>query len=51
MTDLIGFFRAAMLGGPLPWTRLGTSAAVIGVVLVAGLMYFRRVESGFADVI
>jgi lipopolysaccharide transport system permease protein len=51
MTDLIGFFRAAVLGGPLPWTRLATSAAVIAAVLVAGLMYFRRVESSFADVI
>ncbi|MHB1035978.1 MAG: ABC transporter permease [Pirellulales bacterium] len=51
MTDLIGFFRAAVLGGPLPWARLGTSVAVIGAVLVAGLMYFRRTESSFADII
>ena len=51
MTDLIGFFRAAVLGGPLPWARLGTSVATIAVVFVAGLMYFRRVESSFADVI
>lgn len=51
MTDLIGFFRAAVLGGPLPWARLGTSVAVIGVVFVAGLMYFRRTESSFADII
>ena len=51
MTGLIGFFRAAVLGGPLPWDRLGTSAAVIGAVFVAGLMYFRRVESTFADII
>jgi lipopolysaccharide transport system permease protein len=51
MTDLIGFFRAAVLGGPLPWARLGTSVAVICVVFVAGLMYFRRVESSFADII
>jgi hypothetical protein len=29
MTDLIGFFRAAVLGGPLPWARLDTSVAVI----------------------
>jgi len=51
MTDLIGFFRAAVLGGPLPWARLGTSVAVICVVFVVGLMYFRRVESTFADII
>ncbi len=51
MTDLIGFFRAAVLGGPLPWGRLGTSVAVILVVFVAGLTYFRRCESSFADII
>lgn len=51
MTDLIGFFRAAVLGGPLPWARLGTSVAVICAVLVGGLMYFRRAESSFADII
>ena len=51
MTDLISFFRAAVLGGPLPWARLGTSVAVILAFFVAGLMYFRRVESTFADII
>ena len=51
MTDLISFFRAAVLGGPLPWARLGTSVTVILAVFVAGLMYFRRVESTFADII
>ena len=51
MTGLIGFFRAAVLGGPLPWAKLGGSVAVIAVIFVAGLLYFRRVESSFADVI
>ncbi len=51
MTDLIGFFRAAVLGGPLPWARLGTSVAVIFAVFIVGLLYFRRVESTFADII
>ena len=51
MTGLIGFFRAAVLGGPLPWAQLGASAAVICFIFVAGLMYFRRVESSFADII
>jgi lipopolysaccharide transport system permease protein len=51
MTDLIGFFRAAVLGGPLPWTRLGTSTVEIVIALVVGLMYFRRVEASFADII
>ena len=51
MTGLIGFFRAAVLGGPLPWARLGSSVAVIFAIFIAGLLYFRRVESSFADVI
>jgi lipopolysaccharide transport system permease protein len=51
MTDLVGFFRAAVLGGPLPWARLAMSASIIAVACVVGLMYFRRVESGFADII
>ena len=51
MTGLIGFFRAAVLGGPLPWSWLGASAASIGIAFIVGLMYFRRVESSFADII
>jgi lipopolysaccharide transport system permease protein len=51
MTGLVGFFRAAVLGGELPWLRLGYSAAVSAALLVAGCYYFRRVEDSFADVI
>lgn len=44
--------RAALLGHrPLPWTALGTSAAVTAVIFTGGLFYFRRVERSFADVI
>ena len=51
MTGLIAFFRAATLGSQLPWSQLGYSSVVIGFLFVAGLAYFRRVESGFADII
>jgi len=51
MTDVIGFFRAATLGGPLPWAQLGSATLVILAVFVAGLAYFRRVEGSFADII
>jgi len=51
MTPLIAFFRAATLGGPLPWKALGYSAGVIVLLFSAGLFYFRRVESRFADII
>jgi len=51
MTSLIAFFRAAILGGPLPWKPLGYAAGVIVLLFVAGLFCFRRVESRFADII
>ena len=51
MTGLIAFFRASTLGGPLPWPQLGYSSAVIAVLLLIGIAYFRRVESSFADII
>jgi lipopolysaccharide transport system permease protein len=51
MTGVIGFFRAATLGGPLPWQKLGASTLIIVVVFAAGCYYFRRVEDSFADII
>ncbi|MEX0937001.1 MAG: ABC transporter permease [Pirellulales bacterium] len=51
MTGLVGSFRAAVLGGPIPWSSLAYSATVIVVVFVTGCYYFRRSESSFADVI
>jgi lipopolysaccharide transport system permease protein len=51
MTGLIAFFRAATLGGVLPWARLGQSALISLGLFLAGMTYFRRVESRFADII
>jgi lipopolysaccharide transport system permease protein len=51
LTGLIAFFRAAVLGQPLPWAALGFGAALALVLFVAGCYYFRRVEDSFADVI
>jgi len=51
MTGLIAFFRAATLGDRLPWRELGYSTMVILAVFVCGVLYFRRVESRFADII
>ena len=48
---LISAFRWAVLGGPLDAYALAVSAAVSLALLLAGCLYFRRVESGFADVI
>lgn len=51
MTGVVETFRAAMLGGPIPWSGLGYSAAVMLVVLIGGAYYFRRMERLFADVL
>lgn len=52
MAGLLKAFRASLLGHQaVDWTSLGVSAAVIAVLLVSGLLYFRRMERSFADVI
>lgn len=52
MNGVVEGFRWAVLGkGPTPWTAALQSLAVGGVILLAGLLYFRRAEQFFADVI
>jgi lipopolysaccharide transport system permease protein len=51
MVGLVEAFRAAALGGPMPWAQL-ISSSVIGVAMVVGgCLYFRRIEDSFADTI
>jgi lipopolysaccharide transport system permease protein len=52
MNGVVEGFRWAMLGrGPAPWTAAAESLVIAGVVLLGGLLYFRRAEQFFADVI
>ena len=52
MVGVVEGFRWAVLGhGDFPAAMLGVSTAVVALLLVGGLLYFRRVERGFADVI
>ena len=51
MTGAIEGFRWAVLGGPRPDDLILVSAAVAVLILVGALLYFRRVERTFADVI
>ncbi len=51
LTGLIDAFRAACLGGALPWGKLGISAAAALLMLVVGCLVFRRIEDRFADII
>jgi lipopolysaccharide transport system permease protein len=51
LTALISGFRAATLCGTIPWAEVGISALVSLGLFVLGCLYFRRVESSFADII
>ena len=51
MTGAIEGFRWAVLGGPRPDDLILISATIAVLILVGALLYFRRVERTFADVI
>ena len=52
MAGVVEGFRWALLGKtPAPGAMLVVSVAVVLLLLVGGLFYFRRMENSFADVI
>ena len=52
MGGVISAYRASILGHqPIEWGLLGLSAAMILILFVSGLYYFRQMERLFADVI
>ena len=52
MTGVVEGFRWALLGTATPdWGMVAVSSGVVALLLVSGLMYFRRMEQTFADVI
>jgi lipopolysaccharide transport system permease protein len=52
MGGVIKTFRSSLLGHmPIDWNSLGISSAIIVILLVSGLYYFRRVEKHFSDVV
>ncbi len=51
MTGVIQGFRAALFDTAFPAEALALSMGVTVVVLAGGLMYFKRMEDSFADVI
>jgi lipopolysaccharide transport system permease protein len=51
MAGVVEGFRWALLGGPAPGPMLGVSAGTVLVLLIGGLIYFRRMERTFADVV
>lgn len=51
MAGLISAYRSALLGQPFQWGAIAVSLWVSVIVLAVGLLYFRRVERRFADII
>lgn len=51
LSGIVAFFRACVLGGPLPWSMVSWSIIEVSAVCLAGCFYFRRVEDSFADII
>jgi lipopolysaccharide transport system permease protein len=51
MTGVIGGFRWALLGQQFPGRYMWLSIAVVVVLFVSGLFYFKRMERVFADVV
>jgi lipopolysaccharide transport system permease protein len=52
MTGVVEGFRLAILGkSSLDLFSLGISACMVVVLLIGGLYYFKRMETGFADII
>jgi lipopolysaccharide transport system permease protein len=51
MTGVIGGFRWALLGQRAPSSLFWLSTAMVLVIFISGLYYFRRMERIFADVV
>jgi len=51
MTGVIQGFRWSLLNGAHPGWLIVPSVAIVGVLLVSGLLFFKRMEQSFADVI
>jgi lipopolysaccharide transport system permease protein len=52
MVGVVEGFRWALLGKVSPdWTMMAVSTAVSFALLLGGLIYFRKTEAAFADII
>jgi len=51
MAGVVDGFRCALLGKASPGPMLWISIAAVVVLLIGGLLYFRRMEASFADIV
>ena len=52
MAGVIEGFRSALLGtNPMPWNFIGEGTVVAILLVISGMLYFKRMERTFADVV
>ncbi len=51
MAGIVDAYRSAILGKPFEWGNLGISMGMAVVIFLCGLMYFRKTERYFADIV
>ena len=51
MSGVIQGFRWALLGSPAPGMLIWLSIATTAVLLASGVIFFKRMEASFADVV
>jgi lipopolysaccharide transport system permease protein len=51
MVGVVEAFRWAMLGTQPPGPMIAVSAAIVLLLVFSGMVYFRRMEKTFADVV
>lgn len=51
MAGIVDAYRSAILGKPFEWGNLAISMGMAVVIFLCGLMYFRKTERYFADII
>lgn len=51
MSGIVDAYRSAILGKPFAWGNLAISLSVAFLAFLCGLMYFRRFEREFADIV
>jgi lipopolysaccharide transport system permease protein len=51
MAGIVAGYHAALLGAPIPWDCLAISLFSALALFAGGLLYFRRVERRFADIV
>jgi len=51
MAGIVDAYRSAILGKVFEWGNLGVSMAIAVVIFIGGIMYFRKTEKYFADIV